>query len=99
MRTLCQEVVVKFRQNSHGHNNLRITLGDAGTTAAHRIAAVDSGDRLVLTFLDKENRPRKVLCFPMDVVQEYSLENIENPPTPVPTPTPTAGSPGGGRHG
>jgi hypothetical protein len=83
MRVTCQEVIIKFRSSVGGHNNQRITLGDGGTST-QRIAVTDTGERLMLAFMDKDNQVRKVIAFPMDVVQEYSLDRCDTVPAPKP---------------
>lgn len=75
MRVTCQEVIIKFRNNQNGQ---RITLGD-GPSVTRLMMVTDSGDRLMVAFLDADSMVRKALCFPMDVVQEYCIDHCDGP--------------------
>ena len=75
----CQEVFVKFRNNQ---NAQRVSLADGGTFC--KTIEIDEGPTaLRLIFRDGENRIRKLIGIPMDVVLEYTCDNVDSPPVPA----------------
>lgn len=68
-RIYCTEVFIRFRAQKPA---IRITLGDA-PTFCQMIQACDDGKALTLLFTDKQDVPRQVYNWPMEVIESYEL--------------------------
>lgn len=73
----CLEITIVFSDRSR--NGQHITLGD-GPTGAHTLAVSDSGDRLVVEFIDLQGGTRQLMAWPMTQVHSYTLGNVQTTP-------------------